>query len=312
MTIDPILRALTHDDRADYARMLHRAFNTWYASRGWPSDYFGCAPGQAGIFLDIYEDISPGRSIAAFDPNSGAMMGACFYHPREHHVSLGIMAVNPDYFRQGVGRKLVNHIVDFTESGRYPALRLVSSAMNMDSFSLYNRAGLVPRGSYHDMVLRVPAGGLHVHYPLRDRVRDATLADVEAMAALEMEVSGITRYVDYRYAIENPRGALHALVYEGEGGAIDGFMISVKHPALNMLGPCVARTERATLALLLQATERFRGEVPLFVVPMDKRELVETLYDWGARNVETHLFQVRGAFQPFNGVNLPSFLPETG
>lgn len=312
MTIDPSLRTLTHDDRADYARMLHRAFNTWYASRGWPSDYFGCAPDQAGIFLDIYEDISPGQNIAAFDPKSGAMIGACFYHPREHHVSLGIMAVNPDYFRQGVGRKLVNHIVDFTESGRYPALRLVSSAMNMDSFSLYNRAGLVPRGSYHDMVLRVPAGGLQVHYPLRDRVRAATLADVEAMAALEMEVSGITRCGDYRYAIENPRGALHALVCEGEGGAIDGFLISVKHPALNMLGPCVARTERATLALLLQATERFRGEVPLFVVPMDKRELVETLYAWGARNVETHLFQVRGAFQPFNGVNLPSFLPETG
>jgi len=74
----------------------------------------------------------------------------------------------------------------------------------------------------------------------------------------------------------------------------------------------VARNEQAALALLLQATERFRGAVPLFVVPMDKREMVETLYQWGARNVETHLFQVRGAFQAFNGVSLPSFLPETG
>jgi len=77
-------------------------------------------------------------------------------------------------------------------------------------------------------------------------------------------------------------------------------------------GPCVARSEKATLALLLQATERFRGQVPLFIIPMDRRELVETLYEWGARNVETHLFQVRGKFQPFNGVSLPSFLPETG
>ncbi len=31
-----------------------------------------------------------------------------------------------------------------------------------------------------------------------------------------------------------------------------------------------------------------------------------------ACNVETHLFQVRGKFQAFNGVSLPSFLPETG
>ncbi|GAO36928.1 hypothetical protein SCT_2343 [Sulfuricella sp. T08] len=39
--------------------------------------------------------------------------------------------------------------------------------------------------------------------------------------------------------------------------------------------------EKATLALLLEATEGFRGQVPLFVIPMDKRELVETLYRLG-------------------------------
>ncbi|MGZ4968929.1 MAG: GNAT family N-acetyltransferase [Methylobacter sp.] len=307
-----LLRQLTDDDRDAYADMLHRSFNTWYGSHGWPSDYFSCRPEQTGIFLDIYNDISPGGNIAAFDPDNGKLMGACFFHPREHHVSLGIMAVNPDYFRRGVGRALVDHIVGFTESHRYAALRLVGSAMNMDSFSLYSRSGFIPRGSYHDMVLPVPIAGLPVNYPLRDQVRDAVPADVDAMAALEMEVSGISRINDYRYAIENPRGVLQALVFEGVDRTIDGFMISIKHPALNMLGPCVARNEKTTLALLLQAAERFRGGTPLLVVPMDKRELVETLYDWGAHNVEVHLFQVRGKFQAFNGVNLPSFLPETG
>lgn len=307
-----LLRPLTDDDRNDYALMLYRSFNTWYRTHGWPSDYFSCVPEQAGIFLDVYNDISPGGNIAAFDPNSGKLMGACFFHPRDHHVSLGIMAVDPDYFQCGVGRMLVNYIVDFTESHQYGALRLVSSAMNMDSFSLYTRSGFIPHGSYHDMVLPVPIAGIQVRSPLREQVRGAALADVDEMAALEMEVSGISRINDYRYAIENPRGILQALVFESSDGVVDGFMISVKHPALNMLGPCVARSEKATLALLLQATERFQGATPLIVVPMDKRELVETLYDWGARNVETHLFQVRGKFQAFNGVNLPSFLPETG
>lgn len=307
-----LLRPLTGDDRNVYASMLHRAFNVWYRAHGWPSDYFSCTPEQAGIFLDIYNDISPGSSIAAFDRNSGKLLGACFFHPREHHVSLGVMSVDPDYFRCGVGRALVDHIVDFTDSHHYEALRLVGSAINMDSFSLYNRSGFVPRGSYHDMVLPVPLAGLSVRYPLREQVRNAVPADIDAMAALEMEVSGISRVNDYRYAIENPRGVFQALVFENIDGAVEGFMISIKHPALNMLGPCVARNEKITLALLLQASERFQGATPLFVVPMDKRELVETLYDWGARNVETHLFQVRGKFQAFNGVNLPSFLPETG
>ena len=270
------------------------------------------APEQAGIFMDIYGDISPGGSVAAFDPVSGDMMGACFYHPRERHVSLGVMAVNPDYFGRGVGRALVDHIIHFTEENRYPALRLVGSAINMNSFSLYNRSGFVPRGGYHDFVIPVPHGGLQVEFPQRECVRVARAADVAAMAELEARVSGITRINDYRYAIDNPRGALRALVYDNRRGGIGGFMIMVKHPALNMLGPCVARDEKVALALILQATEYYRGALPLLVVPMDKRKMVCTLYDWGARNVETHLFQVRGDFQPFNGVNLPSFLPETG
>jgi hypothetical protein len=36
------------------------------------------------------------------------------------------------------------------------------------------------------------------------------------------------------------------------------------------------------------------------------------MYDWGARNCELHLCQVRGEFQPFRGISMPSFLPETG
>jgi hypothetical protein len=58
-----LLRPLTDDDRSAYSRMLHRAFNAWYGAHGWPSAYFGCTPEQAGIFLDIYGDISPGRSV---------------------------------------------------------------------------------------------------------------------------------------------------------------------------------------------------------------------------------------------------------
>ncbi len=131
-----ILRPLTRDDRDQYAQMVHRAFNTWYGSRGWPADYFGCAPEQAGIFLDIYEDISPGGSVAAFDPHKGDMMGACFSHPREKHVSLDVMSVNRDYFKRGIGRALVNHIIAFSDTNQYPALRPVFVASSSSLMSV--------------------------------------------------------------------------------------------------------------------------------------------------------------------------------
>lgn len=306
------LHPLAADYRNAFSEMLFTSFNTWYANRGWGKNYFGCEPQETAIFYDIYNDLTPGCSVAAFDQDNGRLMGACFYHPREHHVSLGIMSVHPDYFGQGVGRTLVNHILDYTRQLDYKSCRLVGSAINMDSFSLYNRAGFIPRETYHDMVITVPQDGVGVSAKDEYRVRDATLADVEAMGDLEFEVSGIRREIDYRYAIDNPRGVLHATVYANDQGGIDGFMISVKHPALNMLGPCVARSEAITIALIHQALARFSGTWALLVVPMNKRKIVEQMYAWGASNVETHLKQVWGEFQAFRGVSLPSFLPETG
>ena len=40
--------------------------------------------------------------------------------------------------------------------------------------------------------------------------------------------------------------------------------------------------------------------------------MIRELYGWGARNSELHVHQVRGAYEPFKGVNFPTFMPETG
>jgi GNAT superfamily N-acetyltransferase len=176
---------------------LKRSFNQWYWDHGWGKDYFQCSERELAIFWEIYRRISPGCCVVAVHPHSGAMMGACFYHPREHHVTLGIMAVDPDCFGRGVGTKLVNHIIDFTESRAYPALRLVSSACNMNSFSLYNRAGFVPRVVHQDMAIPVPAEGTGQAVVFAEHVRDALPKDIAGIQSLELEISGICRAGDY-------------------------------------------------------------------------------------------------------------------
>ena len=306
-----VLRPLTDDDVVEYSDMLFNAFNIWYWKHGLNKDFYQCEPIEVSIFYDIYSDISPGCSVAAFHKKTGRMMGACFYHPREYHVSLGIMCVHPNYSRQGVGRAMVDHILDFMRQNDYKACRLVSSALNLDSFSLYNRAGFVPRGVYQDMVMDVPENGLDVSVPGEASVRAATFDDVSKMGELEMEISGIKRENDFRYSIENPRGVLHATVYENSQRGVDGFMISTKHAAINILGPCVARSEEIAIALIRRELERFRGITALFVIPMQKRVMVEQLYEWKAINVETHLKEVWGEFQEYKGISMPSYLPET-
>jgi GNAT superfamily N-acetyltransferase len=304
------LRPIGQADRFEVADLIYGSINVWYANHGLPKIFAG-GPRVTEIFFDVYNALTPGCNVVAEHPETGRLMGSCFFHPRKHHVSLGIMNVHPNYFGLGVGRALLQYIIDFTERSGKKTLRLTSSALNLDSFSLYNRAGFVPRCAFQDMTIRVPAEGMNASVAGVDRVRPATPADVPALAALEMHVSGISREEDYRYCIANELGFWHAAIFENARGGIDGFIISSAHPALTMLGPCVALSEEAAAALILRELEQHRGRSPVFLVPVERARLVRTMYDHGARNCELHFCQVRGEFQPFQGISMPTFLPET-
>jgi hypothetical protein len=282
------LRAMEPRDRNEVAELICVSTNYWYQkNRGTP--IFSRGPEATEIFFDVYQALDPGCGVVAENPRNGRLMGSCFYHPREHHVSLGIMNVHPNYFGRGVAR-----------------------ALNLDSFSLYTRAGFVPRCAYQDMVLRVPETGLAIGVPGQGGVRPATLDDVPALVDLELEISGICREKDYRYFIENRDGIWGAAVCADPRGRIDGFMFSSRHPGSSMIGPGVARTAAQAAALVRAALDRYRGGAAVFLVPVECQELVQQMYAWGAKNCEIHFCQVRGQFQPPRGVTMPVFLPESG
>ncbi|MDB4371525.1 GNAT family N-acetyltransferase, partial [Mariniblastus sp.] len=236
---------------------------------------------------------------------------SCFFHPRETHISLGIMNVHPDAMGQKIASRLLAHVTEMADNQRKP-VRLVSSALNLDSFSLYTRAGFTPCTAYQDMMLNVPKAGID-HAPSGlNRVRNATLADISKMVALEMELNQIAREKDFRYFIENKSGIWHVSVYENDTGDLDGFLVSVQHAASNMLGPGVTRTDQQAVALIHAELNYNRGRSPVFLIPVAHSELVKTMYQWGARNCEIHFAQVQGDWATSNGVVMPTFMPETG
>jgi GNAT superfamily N-acetyltransferase len=305
------LRSMTGADATEVAELIYASINIWYRDHGHPEIKFVGGPTITAVFYESYEALWPGSNVIAVNTANGRIMGSCFFHPRPTHVGLGIMNVHPNYFNAGVAKKLLQHVCAFTDDNGYPALRLTSSAFNLDSSSLYNRAGFVPRLAYQDMWVAVPDGGLGAAARGRDRVRPATAADAEAMEALELEISGVSRGPDYAHAIENAQGFWDAAVIESPSGEVEGYLISSGHAAMNVMGPCVARTEEAAIALLARAIDLYPGRTPLALVPVERRRIVEQMYAWGARNSELHVCQVRGAFQPFRGVSMPTFMLET-
>ena len=311
MAVDSMnLREMEPEDGSEVAELIYASINAWYGLRGLGQPFQG-SPKVTEIFHEVYSATGSSRCVVAENARTGRLMGSCFYHPRKTHVGLGIMTVHPNYFGFGAGSRLLEYICRFTDGNGYKALRLTQSALNLDSFSLYNRNGFVPRQAYQDMILQVPESGLDHEVPGLDRVRDATLDDVPAMAALEMEVSGVSREEDYRLCIGNDLGFWSVSVYEGSAGNLEGFLASSSHPAFNMLGPGVIRSEEQAAALIHTELDRHRGRTPVFLVPVDRYGLVRQMYDWGARNCELHFCQVRGRFQPYQGINMPTFVLET-
>jgi GNAT superfamily N-acetyltransferase len=291
------------------AELICDSTNRWYQAGNKPVIFPG-GPSSCLLFCETYEDLDPGCCVVAEDNRSGKIVGSCFYHPRETHVSLGIMNADPDSFGRGIAGRLLCYIIEFAQQRQQP-VRLVSSAMNLDSFSLYNRHGFVPRQLYQDMFVPSP-DKLPRSVAGYDQVRDARLEDVSAIVALEDELVHIRREKDYRYFIDNRRGIWHTSVFENARGEIDGFLVSVAHPGSNMLGPGVMRSGEQAAALILKELHHRPNATPVFLAPVECTTLVQTLYSWGARNCELHFSQVRGDYQAPSGVVMPTFMPETG
>ncbi|QDU61083.1 hypothetical protein Pan216_19370 [Planctomycetes bacterium Pan216] len=303
------LRAMRDDEFDRVAELIFESTNYWYERHGFGHIFLG-QPSDCRLFCEVYEDLDPGCCLLAIDDETEEPLGSCFYRSRETHWSLGIMNAHSKAAGKGVAKGLLREIIRrATEAGK--PLRLFSSALNLDSYSLYTRSGLAPYAIFQDMILPVPKKGLLSEVVDTSRVRDATLEDLDSIVALEREVWGIGRAGDWKYFLENRRGIWHASVIEREDRTLAGVLASVHHPGSNMLGPGVALDATAASALILAELNVHRGRSPVFLVPAANRELVGLMYGLGARNCELHVGQSLGPPPTIKGVVLPTFMPET-
>lgn len=303
------LRPMLRKDFDEVAELIFLSTNSWYQQHLGRRIFQG-RPEDCRLFCEVYEDLDPDCGLVVEKVSTGVIAGSCFFHPRETHVSLGIMNVHPSYFGNGIAARLLEAIIAEADL-RGLALRLISSALNLDSFSLYNRYGFLPGELYQDLLITVPKRGFSDPPEPLPNVREADLADLVGMGRVEFEVSGISRERDYCYFLENRGERWRSFVAENEEGEIDGFLVSIDHPASRMIGPGVARSAAVAEALLRAQLDSFRGKTVVFLLPVKERGLVEVAYALGARNCELHFSQVRGGAQPVTGVVMPAFLPES-
>jgi GNAT superfamily N-acetyltransferase len=300
---------LTTADREPIARLLHRALVHWYESRLGQGARFGDSHDPFTLFPDVYEALDPGECVTA-RTDSGEIVGVCFSHERETHVSVGIVATSPDAGGRGIAKKMMSLVLEKAKRLGKPA-RLVSSLLNLDSFSLYTRLGFVPGAIFQDLLITVPETGLTAAPAGIERVREAVLADTPRIADFEQSQQGIRREKDFAFFIRNEVGAWRLLVSETADGSVNGFLGMSTHPSFTMIGPGVAADEETAIALLWKALDGLRGKTLVFLAPCAASTLVRTAYMWGARNVELHVAQSTAPVANAKGIVFPTFMPET-
>lgn len=318
MPDDLILRTAVSADADRLAELIHGSTNAWYRDK-LGHEVFACSPADVRLFVDTYEALDPGRCLVVEDTGSGRLAGSCFVHPRSTHVSLGILNVDSHYFGKGVARRLVRAVTDRADALGLPT-RLVSSAMNLDSYSLYSRAGFVPYAFFQDMLIDVPVAEPEIDdaeaRAMRQRVRPAVQDDVPALVKLELNQLGIARPEDLSYLIANSERDWRVFVVEDQAGSPSGYLAAIDHPASRIIGPGLAGDASGMVALLAAQLGQHAGRTMLVVTPADCPGVVRQLYRWGGRNCETHVAQYRPAVGSSEkpgvaGVFVPTFLPET-
>lgn len=304
------IRTMLPSEAPLVAQLIFESTNQWYESKGFGKIFQG-QPEDCLVFCDVYEDLDPGCCLIAVANGANAIIGSCFYHPRESHVSLGIMNARANSGFKGVAKALLKSIIDIAQA-KGQAVRLVSSAFNLDSFSLYSRQGFAPYALYQDMILQVPETGIEIDPAPGIVARPATLEDLEAIHRRERSIWNVSRRKDWRYFIENERAIWSVTVAENGSGEVLGALASVNHPGSNLLGPGIATDSNVAKLLLQTELNRHRGRSPVFLIPSKQTELVSAMYQLGARNCELHIAQSLGPPPAIDGIVLPTFMPETG
>jgi predicted N-acetyltransferase YhbS len=165
---------------------------------------------------------------------------------------VGLMAVNPNAQRQGIGRMLMEHLIARCEERGYPTLRLDATPAGAP---LYRSVGFVDDGTaaLYELAHPVATAGQPGVGPMQP-------ADLPELLALDTPIFGADRgRVLSRLLAELPG---RAFVARDAAGALGGFLFAQP----STLGPWVAHTPQIAGALLDTALAQGLIERPRVLV----------------------------------------------
>ena len=273
-------------DASTCGPICYEAFRTVSAQHNFPPDI--PSPETAiGLFSMLLGNPGFYSVVAELD---GKVVGSNFLDERSTIAGVGPITIDPQTQNRGIGRKLMEDVLNRAQERAFPGVRLVQAAYQGRSLSLYTSLGFDAREPL--VTMQGP--------PPRKRisgwtVRTASEEDLDACNQLCRNVHGHDRAGEVADAV----GQGVATVVE-HGGRITGYSTGIA-----FFSHSVAATNDDLKALISAAAE-FGG--PGFLLPMRNGELFRWCLANGLRVVQPLTLMSMGLYNEPSGAFLPSIL----
>jgi len=284
--MDVTLRNTMLTDAPECGRICYDAFAALATHHGFVPDF----PSVEVAVDAVAHLIEHPGFFSVVAERDGRIVGSNFLDERSMIVGVGPITVDPEAQSAGIGRALMDAVLERSRERRVPGVRLLQSAYNNDSMSLYAKLGFDVREPF--AMIQGRSLGLEISCCT---VRPATKADAEACNAVCARVHGHDRAGELLDALA--RGT--ASVAE-RNGRITGYTTGI-----GFFGHSAGETDDDVEALIA-AAERFDG--PGFLVPMRNTELLRWCLSRGLRVSNMMNLMTIGLYQEPRGAFLASVL----
>jgi GNAT superfamily N-acetyltransferase len=281
-----LVRRATPQDSAVCGEICYKAFSTINAAHNFPCDFPGP---EAPTDLLTMMFSTPGLYCVVAEVD-GRIIGSNALDERSIIAGVGPITVDPDTQNHGVGRRLMQAVMDRAAEQRAAGVRLVQAAFHNRSLSLYSSLGFDVRES-----LSCLQGRTRIRNIPGCVVRPAEPTDILACNQLSRQVHGFDRATDLADAVQKQT----ARVVE-RAGRITGYS-----SALAFFGHTTAETNLDLQALIASA-ESFGG--PGILLPSRNSTVLRWCLANGLRVVQPMTLMSIGLYNEPSGAWLPSVM----
>lgn len=285
MAIDIVPVRPEHAD--DIARIMFEAFAALHDRHATPRDFDDQE--TARMVTGLLTSSSDFRGYVALQ--DGRVIGSNFLSAADQVAGVGPITVDPSAQARGVGRALMQAVLDDARERGVAHVRLNQEAINTASLSLYSSLGFAWRDSVAVM--------LASNRPAQDPpVRAMTTADLPAVHALSTAIYGHSRRNEVAANLERgfPAFALE------RAGKLAAYLLP------GFFGHGFAGEVDDMAALISHAGRHAPPAFHRVLVPLSNVALFNALLRRGSRTVKVLSYMAVGPWAPPRGTWLPSIL----